>query len=188
MDKFAKILRRPHIFAEKLAAATGQVAVGNSPARGDASGRMWPENAGERAVRDLPARGVADIFRAMQWLLHGNMTSAVGEALRRHEHKTHELAELTLPADAPAEEVLAGAGAKQWDLLTTDAALSSALFEQGVRFTRSIVFLQLAGGDVEQDDAVDRLFKRYKRLTPGRLYTVTENRVKVRQLPTKAGG
>jgi hypothetical protein len=39
---------------------------------------------------------------------------------------------------------------------------------------------------VEQDDAITRLFERYKRLTPGRLYTVTGSRVKIRQLP--AGG
>ena len=42
------------------------------------------------------------------------------------------------------------------------------------------MYLQLEGGDVEQDDAIDRLFARYKRLTPGRLYTVTASRVKVR--------
>jgi hypothetical protein len=47
------------------------------------------------------------------------------------------------------------------------------------------MFLQWPGGAVEQDDAVDRLFTRYKRLTPERLYTVTETRVKVRQLPHK---
>ena len=51
-------------------------------------------------------------------------------------------------------------------------------------FNRSIVYFQLEGGDVEQDDAVTRLFERYKRLTPGRLYTVTASRVKVRQLPS----
>jgi hypothetical protein len=62
-----------------------------------------------------------------------------------------------------------------------------APFELGVPFGRSIVFLQLEGGDVEQDDAIDRLFKRYKRLSPGRLYTVTTSRVKVRQLPTRNG-
>jgi hypothetical protein len=45
------------------------------------------------------------------------------------------------------------------------------------------VFLQLEGGDVEQDDAIDRLFARYKRLSPGRMYTVTGTRVKIRQLP-----
>jgi hypothetical protein len=55
------------------------------------------------------------------------------------------------------------------------------LLEQA--FGRSLVYLQLEGGDVEQDDAIDRLFDRYKRLTPGRLYTVTGSRVKIRQLP-----
>ena len=33
------------------------------------------------------------------------------------------------------------------------------------------------------DHAIDRLFTRYKAPKPKRLYTVTENRVKVRQLP-----
>jgi predicted GTPase len=47
------------------------------------------------------------------------------------------------------------------------------------------VLLDVPVGDLEQDDAIDRLFARYKRLTPGRLYIVTPGRVKVRQLPTK---
>jgi hypothetical protein len=58
-----------------------------------------------------------------------------------------------------------------------------APFSQGKSFRRSIVYLQLQGGEVELDDAVDRLFTRFKRLTSGRLYTVTATRVKVRQLP-----
>jgi hypothetical protein len=49
-----------------------------------------------------------------------------------------------------------------------------------------MVFLQLTGGEVEQDDAIDRLFARYKSPKPGMLYTVTENRVKVRQLPASS--
>jgi hypothetical protein len=48
-----------------------------------------------------------------------------------------------------------------------------------------MVHLNVEGGDVEQDDAIDRLFTRYKRLAPGRLYTVTGARVKVRQLPER---
>jgi len=81
--------------------------------------------------------------------------------------------------------VLAAAKKAQLDVLTADAALAAAPFAKTAGFNRSLVFLQLAGGDVEQDDAIDRLFARYKRLTPGRLYTVTGTRVKVRQLPTK---
>ena len=35
----------------------------------------------------------------------------------------------------------------------------------------------------DQGRAIERLFERYQRLTPGRLYTVTASRVKIRQLP-----
>ena len=44
-----------------------------------------------------------------------------------------------------------------------------------------MVHLNVDEGEIEQDDAIDRLFTRYKRLSPGRLYTVTGGRVKVRQ-------
>jgi hypothetical protein len=85
--------------------------------------------------------------------------------------------------DAEIAEVFETAHAKQLDLLTSDPQMANAPFESPVKFRRSLVFLQLEGGDVEQDDAIDRLFARYKRLTPGRLYTVTATRVKIRQLP-----
>ncbi len=113
------------------------------------------------------------------------MTPAVGEALKRHEHKVVLPAEIELPETATAQQVVEAAKAKQLDILTTDAALIAAVFDLDLYLYRSMVYLQLPGGDVEQDDAIDRLFKRYKRLTPDRLYTVTENRVKIRQLPSK---
>ena len=121
----------------------------------------------------------------MRWLLHGNLTSAVADALRRHEHTPFPFAELGLPDGAAHGEVVRAAQVKQWDIVTHDADLVNAVFHDDIWFNRSIVFLQLAGGDVEQDDAIDRLFQRYKRLTPGRLYTVTESRVKIRQLPSR---
>ena len=121
----------------------------------------------------------------MQWLLYGPMTAAVSDALVRHGHKTHLPAELELPDGAAAADVLAAAEKRQWDILTTDAAISVAPFNSDKWFHRSIVYLHFEGGDVEQDDGVDRLFARYKRLSPGRLYTVTASRVKVRQLPGK---
>jgi len=122
---------------------------------------------------------------SMRWLIHGNLTPAVAEALKRHEHTAYSFAELGLPDGAAPGEVVRAAQAKQWDIVTNDAALVNSVFDDDIWFNRSIVFLQLAGGDVEQDDAIDRLFQRYKRLTPGRLYTVTETRVKVRQLPSR---
>jgi len=122
----------------------------------------------------------------MQWLLHGPMTSAVAEALKRHKHQVHETTELDLPADAPLPDILKAAQKKQWDILTTDSALADAPFAQKLPFNRTVVHLHLEGGDVEQDDAIDRLFERYKRLSPRRLYTVTPTRVKIRQLPGAA--
>ncbi|HEV2292389.1 MAG TPA: DUF5615 family PIN-like protein [Tepidisphaeraceae bacterium] len=121
----------------------------------------------------------------MRWLLHGNLTPAVGEALRRHEHTAFPMTELAIAGGATHSETVRAAQAKQWDILTADSDLVNAVFDDDIWFNRSIVFLQLTGGDLEQDDAIDRLFRRYKRLTPGRLYTVTETRVKVRQLPSR---
>ena len=122
----------------------------------------------------------------MQWLLIGPMTPAVGEALKRHEHQVHEVNELQLPAAAPTPDILKAAQKKQWDILTTDSALADVPFAQKQPFSRTIVHLHLEGGDVEQDDAIDRLFERYKRLSPRRLYTITPTRVKIRQLPGAA--
>lgn len=121
----------------------------------------------------------------MRWLLHGSMTAAVGDALVRHGHDILTPIDVKLSNGDDPEAFLTIAHSMQLDLLTTDAAMANAPFALDYWFTRVIVYLQLEGGDVEQDDAIDRLFKRYKRLTPGRLYTVTETRVKVRQLPSK---
>jgi hypothetical protein len=110
----------------------------------------------------------------MQFLVHA--PSSVGQALIRHEHKTHPVSE---------EDLFESARQNQWDIITNDPAIAMAPFEKRERFRRSIVFLQLSGSDEELAAAVDRLFDRYPRLTPGRLYTVTASRVKVRQLPGK---
>lgn len=121
----------------------------------------------------------------MRWLLHGTLTPAVADALRTRGDTVRGVRDLGLAPEAPADDVLKAAHKDQAEVLTTDAALAGALFgrEQPLPFNRSIVYFQLEGGDVEQDDAITRLFGRYKRLTPGRLYTVTASRVKVRQLP-----
>ena len=119
----------------------------------------------------------------MRWVLHGNLSPAVAEALVRHEQKAFPVAELDVAPDAPPREFWKAAQTKQFEVMTTDSKRVQAIFDEDIWFNRVVVFLQLEGGDVEQDDAVDRLFKRYKRLTPGRLYTVTGSRVKIRQLP-----
>jgi hypothetical protein len=121
----------------------------------------------------------------MRWLLQGNLSSSVMEALKRHEHEVRDLGSVGLTTEALPIDVLKAAKKEQMDLLTADPAMAQVAFDEKFWFNRSIVFLQLEGGEVEQDDAIDRLFARYKRLTPGRLYTVTGTRVKVRQLPAK---
>ena len=120
----------------------------------------------------------------MRFLLHGTLTPAVADALRRHQDTPVTVAEAGIDGQDIAQ-LLEQANQKQLDLITNDPQLSHAIFEQRLSFSRSIVYLQLAGEDVEQDDAIDRLYERYKRLTPGRLYTVTGSRVKIRQLPGK---
>lgn len=120
----------------------------------------------------------------MRWLLHGNLTSAVADALRQRGDTVMDGATVGVAPDGPHIELLKSAHKAQVDVMTADPKLAEASFAEGApRFGRSIVYLQLQGGDVEQDDAVTRLFQRYKRLTPGRLYTVTGTRVKIRQLP-----
>ena len=71
---------------------------------------------------------------------------------------------------------------KQLDLITNDAELASFARSTSLKYDRSIVYLRLEGAAVEQDDAVDRLFARYKSPKPRQMYTVTETRVKVQQL------
>lgn len=124
----------------------------------------------------------------MRFLLHGTVTPEASAALIRHEHACHASSELAADA-APetADDRLAlfqQLARKQWNLLTTDSALIRDLYERKLAFPGIIVMiLQDAEGPQDQGKAVDRLFDRYKRLTPGRMYTITPNRVKIRQLP-----
>ncbi|HEY1683177.1 MAG TPA: DUF5615 family PIN-like protein [Tepidisphaeraceae bacterium] len=118
----------------------------------------------------------------MRWLLHGSLTPAVADALRRHGHQAQSTTEAGLADESTPAEIFAAARKLQLEILTADPALATAPYEQHLSFPRTIVLLQIPG-DVEQDDAIDRLFDRYKRLSPARLYTITPTRVKIRQLP-----
>src|SRR6185437_10755426 len=102
-------------------------------------------------------------------------------------HETRTPTDVGLAPNASTDDVLQAAHKNKLDLMTADQAVATRLYDEPFAFDRSIVYLHVGGGDVEQDDAIDRLFERYKRLTPGRLYTVTESRVKIRQLPQRMG-
>lgn len=123
----------------------------------------------------------------MRWLVIGNnLAPSVAAAVVRHGHSAVTPAEAGMPEGGGTADVLAFAHQKQLDVLTDRDDLVEAAFQEGApKFVRTLVYLQLSGGEVEQDDAVDRLFARYARMSTGRLYTVTETRVKVRQLPTR---
>jgi hypothetical protein len=118
----------------------------------------------------------------MRWLVHGKVTEAASEALKRHGQEVCRPVDVGLAPDAPPADVLEAARKGQREILTDDATLARALLESAGRFGRTMVLLNVDAGEIEQDDAIDRLFARYKRLSPARLYTVTGSRVKVRQV------
>ena len=133
----------------------------------------------------IATRGANPYDAPMRLLLHGKLTPAVADAIRGRGDTVRQLADVGVSNESAPDDVLKAAQKDQAEVLTTEPTLATALFdrEDAPKFNRSIVYFQLEGGEVEQDDAVTRLFERYKRLTPGRLYTVTASRVKVRQLP-----
>ena len=107
----------------------------------------------------------------MQWFADRSVSEEIAQALADRQDLVHRSPDDSLtPLD-----VLDFAYAKQWDVITADPAVARAAVAGKLRFNRSIVLLKSA-------EDVERLFGRYKRLTPGRLYTVTASRVKVRQL------
>jgi hypothetical protein len=131
---------------------------------------------GKRSI----AAGDSATIAGVRFLVQCNaIAPAVKAALVRHGHGVDEFAFV----DLTAAELLEQLHVKQLDLVTDDAELVKAAGDSPpARFGRCVVYLQLSGGEVEQDDAIDRLFGRYKRLSPRKIYTVTETRVKVRQM------
>jgi hypothetical protein len=121
----------------------------------------------------------------MRFLLIGTPTlsQAAAAAITRHGHHVSTPESLNLTDATAHKDILQAAQRAQLDIVTADPALAESPYALDYYFPRSIIWLQLEGGDVEQDDAIDRLFERYKAPKPKRLYTVTETRVKIRQLP-----
>ena len=127
----------------------------------------------------------------MRFFLHGTITPEGQAALIKHEHAVHTALELSDLTDAPSAladnpaELLKVLAKKQWHLFTTDADLVHRIYEEKLEFPAGIIVLMIDDPAVlnDQAPAIDRLFERYKRLTPRRLYTITPSRVKIRQLP-----
>jgi hypothetical protein len=123
----------------------------------------------------------------MQFYLHA-ISSDAASALKRHGHTVHTSAELDDPVTPSnalgVAELLELLTARQWCLLTTDRDLVQGVYDRKISFSSCIVFLQ-GSAATDSSTAIDRLFARYPRLSPRRLYTVTKGRVKIRQLPGK---
>ena len=120
----------------------------------------------------------------MRFLTHGKIHPDALAALKKHEQATHQPEELGDDANAQSPATLLPLlQKKQWQLLTTETDFINDLYEQKFPFAGIIVLLLESEECADQAAAIDRLFERYKRLTPRRLYTVTPSRVKIRQLP-----
>ncbi len=120
----------------------------------------------------------------MQFLLHSELDSLVGEALVRQGHRIHLMAELSdenQAAPVTPKKLLKELARRQWCLVTADRDFIHLVYDQSIPFPLCLVLLLTAAD--QQAISVDRLFERYKRLTSKRLYTVTPGRVKIRQLP-----
>jgi hypothetical protein len=129
----------------------------------------------------------------MRFLLHGAVNPDVQTALAAEGHAVHTMLDLSADTTAPdlaaddPKVLLPLVEKRQWNLLTTDASFIHALYEQKVQFANIIILILDDANDLhDQGAAINRLFERYKRLTPRRLYTVTRSRVKIRQLPGAA--
>ena len=118
---------------------------------------------------------------ALRFLLHGQLGPDVAAALIELGHKPATPADLTLATNATPAEVVEACRAAQLELVVANGNfLDDVLPLAGQK--RVLVYLHDAPD--KHAESVARLFERYKRLTPGRLYTVTAGRVKVRQIPT----
>ncbi len=123
----------------------------------------------------------------MQFIIYGNLNvKDITAALARHGQRPAEPAVDTSAPGAPAdaesrEQFFAYLQKNQWELMTDDMDLVHRLYEEKIRFNRTIVLILPAPGDA--GIAIDRLFARYPRLSARRLYSLTPGRVKIRQLP-----
>ena len=120
----------------------------------------------------------------MRFVLYGNFGDGTAAQLREGGHVAITPVDLGLDVAADPLDVREAARKQQYEIVVPDRQTLDALLPNSANrqtFGRVLVFLR----DQPEDHAlaVMRLFERYKRLTPGRLYTVSSGRVKVDQLP-----
>ncbi|MEM1012220.1 MAG: hypothetical protein AAGI46_08360 [Planctomycetota bacterium] len=121
----------------------------------------------------------------MRFLLPDDAADDVRQAFAEAGHKVMTSAEIDLAADASPIDRREAARRHQLELIVTNRqSLDAVLPGSGDKatFGRTLIFLNSGPSDAPL--AVHRLFDRYKRLSPGRLYSVSPQRVKVSQLPS----
>ena len=95
----------------------------------------------------------------MRFVLHGKVDASVEKALIRHGHSVVPLDQAKITATSP-DKIIEQAHQSQVDVITKDRELAQHARLQPVKFDRSLIYL-LVDGEVEEDDAIDRLFKRF---------------------------
>jgi hypothetical protein len=112
----------------------------------------------------------------MRFFTDSSVDAAVAGRLGQLGHHVETNLPEDVDASSPTElcQWMAKSG-MQW--VTADKASVASIYEKGTAFHGSIIFLQAPTEDIAA------VFERYPALKPGRLYTLTARKVKVRQLP-----
>ncbi len=120
----------------------------------------------------------------MRFLLYGTFGDGTAEQFREGGHAVVTPVDLGLEVAADPLDVREAARKQQYEIVVPDRhTLDALLPRSAARETFGRVLVYLRDEPADHALAVLRLFERYKRLTPGRLYTVSSGRVKVDQLP-----
>ena len=115
----------------------------------------------------------------MRFYLDPSVDAAVGQRLTQLGHHTQSTHPDDVDASSTPELCLwMSKSGLQW--VTADRSNIDAIYDQGIAFHGTVVFIQSPEGDIAA------VFQRYPTLKSGRLYTLTARKTKVRQLPTNS--
>ena len=115
----------------------------------------------------------------MRFYLDPSVDAAVGQRLTQLGHHTQSTHPDDVDASSTPELCLwMSKSGLQW--VTADRSNIDAIYDQGIAFHGTVVFIQSPEGDIAD------VFERYPTLKSGRLYTLTARKTKVRQLPTNS--
>ena len=120
--------------------------------------------------RAVPVPTPVPTVAAVRFLLDNTVPNDAADAFAAAGHK--------IERHDGGEPLFAAARDRQLEPVTADRRVADRAGKDELGERRVVVFLHAADAA-----AVGRLFTRFKRLSPGRLYTATAAGAKVRQLP-----